>query len=702
MLEGFFKPRSVAVVGAAREEGKVGHIVFDNLLSAGFIGPVYPVNPRAAEIHGHATYPTLASLPRPPDLAVIVVPAASVLNVVEECGRLGVPAAVVISAGFKESGPEGGALERDLVRAARAGGVRILGPNCLGLISTAASLNASFARGMPPAGSISFMSQSGALGTAILDWAQGRGVGLADFVSLGNKADLDETDLLRAWRDEEDTNVVVAYLESVADGRSFVEAAADLVAVKPLLALKSGTSDAGARAVSSHTGSLAGSRTAYDAAFLKAGVIQAGSVQELFDHALGFATQPLPSSRGVAILTNAGGPAVMATDACDRVGVAVASLDHSTIDTLRASLPPAAALYNPVDVLGDAGPERYAAAAEALVADDDVGALLVILTPQAMTDAPGTARAVSRVARESGITTLTCFMGDPSVEEARALLRDAGIPDFPFPERAVATLAAMQRYRDHLVEPRPEEPAVAGDKEAVRAVLSGGGTDGHSFITGETAASVAAAYGIPVPEGAAAADVGEATRVAERIGYPVAVKVDSPDILHKSDIGGIRLGVADAEELAEAYEDVLARAQRHMREAVVRGVHVQRMTPPGREVIIGVNRDPQFGPLLMFGLGGIYVEVLRDVTFRLCPVSIRDAHRMISEIRAFGLLRGARGEPPADLDAIAEAIVRVSALVMDFPEIVELDINPLMALPKGSGAVAADVRIGVSTEEAAG
>lgn len=696
MLEGFFKPRSVAVLGAAREEGKVGHIVFDNLLAGGFAGPVYPVNPKAAEIHGHTTFPTLSAIPQPPDLAVIVVPAVAVPAAVRECGELGISAAIVISAGFKESGPEGGVRERELIEVARENGVRILGPNCLGLISSEASLNASFAVGMPPPGTISFMSQSGALGTAILDWARGKGIGLANFISLGNKADLDETDLIRAWRDEPGTNVVVAYLESVSRGREFVEAASHLVSAKPLLALKSGTSDAGARAVSSHTGSLAGSSTAYDAAFAKAGIVAAGGVQELFDLALGFATQPLPTTRGVAILTNAGGPAVMATDACERESVSVASLDMRTIDRLRDALPPAAALYNPVDVLGDAGADRYAAAAEALAADDDVGALIVILTPQAMTDAVGTAEVMVRVARDSGKTVLGCFMGDPSVEAARAVLRDGGIPDYAFPERAVATLAAMQRYRDHLALPKEGDTPVRGDGATVREVLSSVPHGRPAFVADEAASRVVAAYGVAVPAGGVAGDLEHARGIARDVGYPVVLKIASPDILHKSDIGGIVLGVADQAALDDAYEEILARTRRHMPDAVVRGIQVQRMAPPGREVILGVNRDPQFGPLLMFGLGGVYVEVLRDVTFRLCPVTAEEARRMITEIRGFGLLRGVRGEPPADVDAIADAIVRISALAVDFPEIAELDVNPLMVLPRGQGAIAADVRIGVS------
>ncbi|PKQ10312.1 MAG: acyl-CoA synthetase, partial [Actinobacteria bacterium HGW-Actinobacteria-9] len=393
MLEGFFEPGSITVVGVAREEGKVGHFVFDNLRDGGFPGPVYPVNPNAEEIHGERCYASISDLPQAPDLAVIVVPARFVPDVIDDCAVKGIGSAIVISAGFKESGPEGGALEREVLVRARAGGVRVLGPNCLGLIASRTHLNASFAAGMPPAGGIAFMSQSGALGTAVLDWAAGGGIGLSHFVSLGNRADLSEIDLMRAWAANPDTRVIVGYLESVADGPAFLRDAAETTAVKPVIVVKSGRSDAGARAVSSHTGSLAGSDAAYDAAFRATGVIRAHNVQQLFDYAVGFSLQPLPSG-ALAILTNAGGPAVMATDACEEAGVALASLENTTVDNLREALPPAAALYNPVDILGDAGPDRYALALDALYADPNVGAVLCLLTPQAMTDAAGTARVI--------------------------------------------------------------------------------------------------------------------------------------------------------------------------------------------------------------------------------------------------------------------------------------------------------------------
>lgn len=696
MLSGFFEPRSVAVVGVARDEGKVGHFVFDNLVAAGFEGAIYPVNPRADEIHGVRCYPNLAALPEVPDLVVIVVPARAVPAVMDDCIAVGAKSVVVISAGFKETGREGGALERELAAKAREGGIRLLGPNCLGLVSTGARLNASFAAGMPPVGAISFMSQSGALGTAVLDWAAGEGVGLAHFVSLGNRADLSETDLLKEWTANASTRVIVAYLESVADGQAFVAAAEESSRIKPILAVKAGGSDAGARAVSSHTGSLAGSEAAYEAAFSRGGIIRARTVQELFDYAVGFSLQSLPAADGIVIVTNAGGPAVMATDACEQVGVTLASLENATTEALRLMLPPAAALYNPVDILGDAEPERYEGALRLVYADPNVHCVLCILTPQAMTDATATAEALARVAAEHpSTTTIACFMGRDSVEDAWVLLRGSGIPNYPFPERAVTSIGAMYRYRRHLERARVERPSTASDNAAVVTEIERARFLRHSFITEESAAAVVAAYGIRVPSGEVAKDLKAAQDAALRIGYPVVAKIASPDILHKSDVGGIRVGIEGPEELASAYEEILGKSRAYMADAVIDGVLVQEMVPKGREVIIGIDRDPTFGPLLMFGLGGIYVEVLKDVVFRLCPVDKAQAREMISEINAYGFLRGARGQKSADIDAIADVLVKVSLLAVEHPEIVELDINPLIVGDASQGAIAADVRIGI-------
>ena len=695
-LSALFDPRGVAVIGAAREPGKVGHIVLANLLNGGFPGEVHPVNPRASEILGRPCYPSVRDAPRPVDLAVIALPALAVPDVITECADAGVRAAIVLSAGFTESGPDGAALQRELLERSRSAGIRLLGPNCLGFLSTHHDLNAAFAGGMPPSGGVAFLSQSGALGTAILDRAATDGFGVSHFVSLGNRADIAEPDLLSALESDDATTVIAMYLESVGDGPRFLEAAASAVRRKPVIALKSGSSDSGARAVSSHTGSLAGSDVAYEAAFRHAGVIRARTVQELFDLALGFSGQPAPSGSGLAILTNAGGPAVMATDAAEEAGVPMATLDSDTLAHLRESMPDAAALYNPVDVLGDASPERYRAGLRALYADPEVHAILVLLTPQPMTDATAVAHAIiEEAATAPVVTTLACFMGGPQVEEAIRTLTTGSVPSYPTPERAITTLAAMSAYARTPTGPR----AVPTTAEAVRrdthAALERAIADGRTFIGEQAGADVAAAYGIRVPRGAVASNLASALDLADRFGYPVVLKIASPEILHKTDVGGIEVGIGSPEELHIAYDRLLDRARAYAPDAQLDGVHVQEMVPAGREVIIGMDRDSVFGPLLMFGLGGVYVEVLRDVTFRLCPVDTREAERMISEIRAFGLLRGARGEPAADLDAVAEALSLVSALALDMPDIQELDINPLIVGDAGEGAWAVDVRIGI-------
>jgi acetyltransferase len=686
----------VAVIGAAREPGKVGHVILANLLQGGFAGEIYPINPKASEILGLRAYASVKDLPSPVDLAVVAVPACAVPDLVTECAAAGITSMVVISAGFSESGPEGAALEREVAARGVRSGIRILGPNCLGLISTHNRLNASFAGAMPPAGGIAFISQSGALGTAIIDRAATDGFGLSHFVSIGNRADVAEPDLLTSFARDPHTNVIAMYIESVADGESFLSAAEATTRVKPVIALKSGTSDSGARAVSSHTGSLAGSDAAFEAAFRWAGIIRARSIQELFDYAAAFSMQPLPARQGIAILTNAGGPAVMATDSVESNSLSMASFDGRTIALLRSALPAAAAVYNPVDVLGDADAERYRHALRALYADPGVGAVLIILTPQAMTEAGAVAEVVVEEAAHAGdVATLACFMGGPAVEGAHEVLVRGSIPHYATPERAIASVSAMYTYARVRHTPSATHVTDAQTRLKVAPILDSARVAKRTFVTEESAAAIVEAYGVRTPPGMVVPDRERALAVAAQVGYPVALKIASPDILHKSDVGGLKVGIRSPEALSAAYDEILGRVREYAPDAVVDGVHVQRMAPPGREVIIGVDRDPVFGPMLMFGLGGVYVEVLKDVTFRLCPVDRAEAERMIADVRSFGLLRGARGQPPADLSAVASAITAISSLVLDFPQILELDINPLIVGNAGEGVWAADVRIGI-------
>jgi acetyltransferase len=695
VLDGFFSPRSVAVVGAARDPGKVGHFVFSALRAAGFRGTVYPVNPYAEEIDGVRCYASISDIPEPPDLAVVAVPATAVPGLIDECARIGTSSAIVLSAGFKETGPAGAALEKQVLNAAREGAVRILGPNCLGVVATHSGLNASFSASVPPAGSISFVSQSGALGTAILDWAGGAGIGINEFVSLGNRSDITEVDLIDRWADDRTTDVIVAYLESVADGDRFIAAAARASLLKPVIVLKAGTSEAGARAASSHTGSLSGSSVAYDAAFRRAGVLRAHTVEELFDFALAFSQARIPTGSGVAILTNAGGPAVLATDRCERHDLSLASFRSETIDRLREVLPAAASLYNPVDILGDASAQRYSDSVDAILADGSVSAILCIVTPQVMTDADAIAATIIERVSDSSTPLIGCFMGDTSVESARQALRDARIAQYPFPERAIDSLAAMVRYRAIASRGSQFAPS-ARVLDVARALIHSSSTERGTFITGQAAAKVVAACGIAVPAGDIATTADEAADLGAHIGYPVVAKIASPDILHKSDTGGIITGIGNESELRSAYDTVIGRARTLVSDAAILGVHVQSQIPPGREVIVGIDRDPTFGPMLMFGLGGVYVEALRDVVFRMCPVDHQEAREMIASIRSYPLLRGVRGEPAADLDALADVLVAISWLAAEIPLIEEIDINPLIVGAAGAGATAVDVRIGIT------
>jgi acetyltransferase len=555
-------------------------------------------------------------------------------------------------------------------------------------------LNASFAGPMVPEGGIAVVTQSGALGTAILDWARDRG-GLAGFVSLGNRADISESDLITALAERPETRVISGYLESIVDGPRFVEAARAVSRRIPVVLLKAGVSDAGARAVSSHTGSLAGSDAAYEAAFAAAGVIRAPDTERLFGISEALANQPLPVGHGVVLITNAGGPAVMATDACERLGVALASLEAATVDALRAVLPAAASLYNPVDLLGDAGPDRYRDALRILSKDPGVNSVLVLLTPQQTTLPCEVADAVIDSARTSGRTTLAVLMGEDAVEPARRKLAAASVPAYRYPEIAVDALSAMESYVRLRSASPVGAPSFDVDKQSVQAILDRTRAASRSFLLEQDAAAIASVYGIAQPPGSLARDRAAALRIANEVGYPVALKVASPDILHKSDIGGVIVDIGDDAALSRAWDLVLDRTRKRMPDAAVWGALVQKMVPPGFEVIVGVERDPTFGPLVMFGLGGIYVEVLHDVAFRLAPLDAAEARRMIQQTRGAALLAGARGADASDVDSVVDVLVRVAALVTDFPEIVELDINPLVVGSRGRGSVAADIRIGI-------
>jgi acetyl coenzyme A synthetase (ADP forming)-like protein len=693
MLDTLFSPKSIAVIGASRTEGKLGYAVLSNIIQSEFSGAIYPINPKADEILGLPCYPDLDAIEGQIDLAVIVIPAKVVLEALEECGKRGVSSVIVISAGFRETGHEGLMAERKMAEIAQTYDMRIVGPNCLGVIDTIAPMNASFAVGMPRHGHIAFMSQSGALCTSVLDIALAQDVGFSRFVSLGNKADLNEIDFLEAWADDPESKVVMAYLEGIADGARFIQVARRMTKDKPVIAIKSGSTSAGSRAVSSHTGTLAGSERAYEAAFKQAGVIRAGSVGDMFDLSIALARQPLPRNDQVAIITNAGGPGIMTTDAIEHSGLSLASLSQETMNELRQQLPSAASVLNPVDVLGDALADRYQCALKLVSADPNVGALIVILTPQYMTQIEETARAVGEASRDSEIPILACFMGDANIRAGVEILTAHNVPNYIVPERAVATLKEMDEQRRWQERALPEFETFDVDQERVARIFDQVRADGRLQIGDAEARDILEAYRISIPPSKLCKTADEAVAFTEDIGYPVVMKIASPDILHKTDIGGVRLNIGSASDVRDSFDLLTFRAMRYMPDAEIWGCLVQQQVRGGKEIITGMNRDPQFGPLVMFGLGGIYVEVLKDVSFRIAPFSRREANEMMREIRSFNLLRGVRGQAQSDIEAIADTLLKLSQLVTDFPEIVEMDINPLMVFEEGRGVMGIDMRL---------
>jgi len=693
MLEAFTDPRGIAVIGASREEGKLGHAVLKSVIDSRYHGQIYPINPKADVILGHKAYPSVLECPGPVDLAVVLIPSRFVPAVMGECGEKHVKGVIVISAGFREIGAEGMRLEQRVLEVARRYGTRLVGPNCLGYLDTVTPMNLSFAPLMPRPGRLAFMSQSGAIASSILDVAELRRLGLSRFVSLGNKADLNETDFLAGWGEDDKTDVIMAYVEDIKNGRRFMSVAREVTKHKPVIAIKSGSTSAGTRAVSSHTGALAGSEGAYTAAFRQCGVIRARTIEDLFDFSEAFIRQPLIRDDGVCVITNAGGPGVMAADAVEHAGLKLSGLSPETMTALKAKLPPAASALNPVDVLGDALPERYASALELVLQDTSVNAVLVILTPQIVTLPVETAEMVADIAQKSTTPIFACWIGGELTRPASDLLTSRGIPAYPEPERAVRSIRAMLDQRRWL-ERAPFAPkAFEIDRAKIEKVFLTSRQAGRLQIGDAEARDVMEGVGLRVPKAALARDPEEAVHLAEQIGFPIVIKIASPDILHKSDIGGVKVGLQSASDVRDAFDLIVYRARRHASNAEIWGCQVQQMVRGGREVILGMNRDPQFGPLMMFGLGGIYVEALRDVAFRVAPMDELETREMVNEIRAIRLLRGVRGEPPADTDSIVDALQRLSYLVTEYPEIVELDINPLVVYEAGRGAIGLDMRL---------
>ena len=688
----FFNPQGIAVIGASSNPAKLSYGVVHNLIAHGYRGPIYPINPRGGEIQGLTTYPSILDAPDPVELAVIMIRAEAVPEALRACGERGLKAVIVVTGGFRETGPEGAALEASLKDIVLQYGMRLIGPNCVGVMDAHLPLDTTFITMMPEPGHIAFVSHSGAICGGSIDWARSVGVGYSRIASLGNQLDVDIADGIRMMKDDPNTRVISVYAEGLPDGRRFVEAAASVYRTKPIVMLKAGLTAAGTQAVASHTGALAGDNDAYVAACHRAGVVMVHSLQEQNDVAMALATQALPRGNRVALLTNAGGPAALAADALDRQGLVMAPISAATQTRLKAVTPPGTQLGNPIDMLGGPRAEMYSAAGKILLEDPNVDMLMTMFVPQAITPVNEVAQEMVKTGRAADKPVVACLVGGESLTEAIYILNRGGVPFYRDPNRAGRALGGLWEYRQ--LRARPDlspTPITDVDHEAAQALLNAACEEyGAGFLDAETAAQVADAYGIPIPFSGLAGTVDEAIALAEKAGYPVVLKRIAADVVHKADVGGLALDLHDADAVRAAFGRVTDNGQTR--------AMVQRMIPAGQEVILGAKRDAQFGPQLMFGMGGLYVEILRDVAFRLAPIGAEDARGMIAETAAGRIMQGVRGAAPGDITAVVETLRRVGQLVTDFPCIAEMDINPLIVGPAGAGAWAVDVRVRIRIE----
>lgn len=681
----FFHPRGVAVIGASSDPTKLSYGVLYNLVTHGYRGPVYPVNPRGGEMMGLRVYGSVAEVPDPLDMVVIVLSAERTAEALEACGRRGIRAAVLIASGFGELGAGGREREAHLREVARRYGIRFIGPNCVGVVDTYTPIDTSFSRTMPGQGVIGFVSHSGAVCGGTMDWASAVGVGFSRVISLGNQADVDMADALDSLAADAHTRVVAAYIEGLPNGRRFVEAAARLTPHKPLVVLKAGRTPSGTRAVASHTGALAGADRAFQAACWRAGAILVEDLEELVDAAIALAYRQPPAGPRVAILTNAGGPAAEGADALDRRGLRLTDLSEETQAQLRKACPPGAMVGNPVDMLGGPQPSHYTAALKILQAAPEVDGVMAIFVPQAITPTHDVAVAVGRAAEQAGKPVVCCISGGGGIRAAARALHAHSVPHYLVPSRAALGLEVLWRYGQIRAQPATEPQVPQGiDRERALNLIQAAASTGQHVLDPQIGAEVAVAYGLAVPSSGLASNAEEAVALATQFGYPVALKRVAPQVVHKSDAGGVALGLADADAVREAFARVVGPGER---------AFVQQMAPQGLEVIVGAQRDRQFGPLVMFGLGGVYVEVLQDVAFRLAPPSQAEAREMVAETAAGRLLAGVRGQPPGDLGGVVTTLLRVGQLMTDLPQVAEVDLNPLIVGPAGEGAWAVDVRI---------
>ena len=697
-LDGIFAPKSVAVIGATETPGSVGRTIIWNLISSTFGGTIYPVNPRRASILGIKAYPALSAVPELVDLIVVVTPARTIPDIIREAVGLGVKSAIIVSAGFKETGPEGLELERQILEHARRGNMRIIGPNCLGVMSPVTGLNATFATTIARRGSVGFISQSGALCTAILDWSLQENVGFSHFVSIGSMLDVDWSDLIYYLGDDPHTQSIVIYMETIGNARAFLSAAREVALTKPIIVIKPGRTEGAAKAAASHTGSLTGSDEVLEVAFRRSGVLRVNSIAELFYMAEVLGKQPRPLGRRLTILTNAGGPGVLATDALITDGGELAPISPESMEAFNQLLPAAWSHNNPVDILGDASPERYARALEIAAKDPNSDGILVILTPQAMTDPTKTAEILEPYAKTLGKPVIATWMGGKDVAAGVAILNKANVPTFPYPDTAARVFDYMAKYSEnlHLLYETPMPVGGEGqaelDRECAESIIQAARASGRTILTEYESKKLLACYGIPTVETRIARTPDEAVQAANAIGYPVVLKLHSETITHKTDVGGVQLNLADAGSVWKAYMDIESAVAEKAGPGHFLGVTVQPFAKvEGYELILGSSIDPQFGPVLLFGLGGQLVEVFKDRALGLPPLTTTRARRMMERTRIYTALKGVRGRDPVDFAALEGLLVRFAHLITEQRWIKELDINPLMASPEK--LIALDARV---------
>lgn len=695
-LSPLFNPKNIAVIGASDNPAKIGHVVLANIIKAGFKGKIVPVNPAGKTILGLESLRKLDELPkelRPLDLAVITVPAEKVPAVLAELAGVSCRAAIIISAGFKETGAAGITLEEEVIRIAKQNGITLLGPNCLGLINTGAGLNATLAHGNASTGNIGFFSQSGSLCITLLDWASSHNIGFSSFISLGNKATVDETDILSYLANDPNTKVIVGYLESIERGQAFVQEAQMITRQKPIIILRAGSTAAGARAASSHTGAMAEADMFYEAAFKQTGIFRARKASQLLTLAQAFATQPLPAGPGVGIVTNSGGTSIIAADACEKAGLNLAKLSADTTNKLKEFLPSFASFFNPVDIVNSTSRNKLAQSVETVMDDPRVQSLLLILSPNAIDKVDDMAREILPILqRNKEKPVFCCLMGGNSVDKAHELMSSAGYPCYRFPEAAVGAIQAMYQYSQWKLMPLPVEVGYRRDLNKAEKVIHDAKANNIIQLVEFQAQELFKAYEMPMLKSKLARTSDEAVQIAKQFGQPVALKIASPQISHKTDVSGVALGLSDPTAIRNAFIEITSRARRMRREAYIAGCTVQAMAPQGsREVIVGFRRAERFGPMVVFGLGGIHVEVFKDIACRLAPLSLDDVNSMIREIRAFPILAGARGEKGINFNALEDVLLIMSQLAQDFPEIDEAECNPVLV--SEHGAVVADIRV---------